>query len=104
MRSGLPPGYHCPKGQSGLRHSFQAWTVYQRVVLRLPYRLIAQVTEHLFGIGLCVSSGVNFLRYLAAYYAPTETMLLQAILASDFVHVDETRISIEGVDHYVWVF
>jgi hypothetical protein len=108
---------HCPKcgreylpativrmGNQVFGHSFQAWTVYQRVVLRLPYRLIAQVTEHLFGIGLCVSSGVNFLRYLAAYYASTETMLLQAILASDFVHVDETRISIEGVDHYVWVF
>jgi predicted RecB family nuclease len=91
-------------GNQAFGHSFQAWTVYQRVVLRLPYRIIAQVTEHLFGIGLCASSGVNFLRYLAGYYASTETALLQAILKSDFVHVDETRISIQGVDHYVWVF
>ena len=30
--------------------------------------------------------------------------ILQAILKSDFVHVDETKINIEGVDHYVWVF
>jgi transposase len=85
-------------------HAFQAWTVYQRVVLRLPYRLITQVTEHLFGIGLSASSGVNFLRYLADYYAPTEEANLQAILKSDFVHVDETKINIQGVDHYVWVF
>lgn len=85
-------------------HAFQAWTVYQRVVLRLPYRLITQVTEHLFGIGLSASSGVNFLRYLAEYYAPTEEANLRAILKNDFVHVDETKINIQGVDHYVWVF
>src|SRR5262249_14438473 len=33
-------------------HGLQAWTIYQRVVLRLPYRIITQVTEHLFGVGL----------------------------------------------------
>jgi predicted RecB family nuclease len=85
-------------------HAFQAWTIYQRIVLRLPYRLIVQVTEHLFGVGLSASSGVNFLRYLADYYAPTEAANLRAILKSDFIHVDETRINIEGMDHYVWVF
>ena len=26
------------------------------------------------------------------------------MLKSEFVHVDETRINIQGVDHYVWVF
>ena len=29
--------------------------------------------------------------------------MLKRILASPFVHVDETKLSIEGVDHYVWV-
>ncbi|MGZ3380373.1 MAG: TM0106 family RecB-like putative nuclease [Isosphaeraceae bacterium] len=48
-------------------HAFQAWSVYQRIVLRLPYRVIAQMTEHLFGVGVSASSGVNFLRYLADY-------------------------------------
>lgn len=85
-------------------HAFQAWSVYQRVILRLPYRIIAQVTEHLFGVGLSASSGVNFLRYLAEYYAPTAAANLRAILSGGFVHVDETKISIQGVDHYVWVF
>ena len=108
---------HCPKcdrdylpraivrmGNQVFGHGFQAWTVYQRVILRLPYRVIVQVMEHLFGVGLCTSSVVNFLGYLATYYAPTEAALLQAILKSPFVHVDETKINIEGVDHYVWVF
>jgi len=91
-------------GQQVFGHAFQVWAVYQRIVLRLPYRIIVQVTEHLFGVGMSVATAINFLRYLADYYAPTEASLLQAILKSDFVHVDETKINIEGVDHYVWVF
>jgi predicted RecB family nuclease len=91
-------------GQQAFGHAFQVWTVYQRIVLRLPYRIIAEVTEHLFRVGMCASSVVNFLRYLAGYYAPTEAAILQAILKSGFVHVDETEINIQGVDHYVWVF
>ena len=31
-------------------------------------------------------------------------MLVQQLRESPFVHVDETRLSIRGVDHYVWVF
>jgi hypothetical protein len=85
-------------------HAFQAWTVYQRIILRLPYRIIVQVTEHLFGVGMCATTGINFLGYLADYYAATEKAILQAILTSDCVHVDETKINIQGVDHYVWVF
>jgi hypothetical protein len=98
-----PPAL-CRLGNQAFGHAFQSWTVYQRIVLRLPYRIIAQVTQHLFGIGLSASSGVNFLRYLAGYYAATEETILQAILKSAFVHVDETRINIQGVDHYAWVF
>jgi predicted RecB family nuclease len=85
-------------------HGLQAWTIYQRVVLRLPYEIIAQVMDHLFGIGISMSTLVAFVGNLAGYYAPTEAAILQAILKSDFVHVDETKINIQGVDHYVWVF
>jgi predicted RecB family nuclease len=85
-------------------HGLQAWAIYQRVVLRLPYEIITQVMDHLFGIGLCTTTLVGFVGNLAGYYAPTEAAILQAILESDFVHVDETKINIQGVDHYVWVF
>src|SRR5882724_12641205 len=60
--------------------------------------------EHLFGVGLSAATVMRFLKYLAEYYAPTEAAILQAILKSDFVHVDETKINIQGVNHYVWVF
>jgi predicted RecB family nuclease len=85
-------------------HAFQAWVAYQRVVLRLPYRILTQVTEHLFGVGLCQGSVVHFLEHLADRYSVTEESNLQATLRSPFVHVDETKLNIQGVDHYVWVF
>jgi hypothetical protein len=46
----------------------------------------------------------NFLRYFGDYYAETEQLLIQAILGSSFVHVDETKVNIRGVEQYVWVF
>ena len=82
----------------------QAWVVYQRLVLRLPYRLITQATEDLFQVHISGAHIVNFLNDFAHYYADTERLLIERILASPFVHVDETTINIRGVDHYVWVF
>jgi predicted RecB family nuclease len=85
-------------------HALQAWTIYQRIILRLPYRIITQVMEHLFGIGLSMGTVVKFIQNQAEYYATTESAILDAIRKSEFIHVDETKINIQGVDHYVWVF
>ena len=48
--------------RSAFDHGFQAWTVYQRIILRLPYRIISQVTENLFGVGLSPMAHINFLK------------------------------------------
>ena len=90
--------------RSSFGHGFQVWTIYQRIILRLPYRIITQVMEHLFGVGMSQGTVINFLRYVASYYKVTEAAILQAILKSEFVHVDETRVNIQGVEQYVWVF
>jgi hypothetical protein len=57
-----------------------------------------------FGEKISGATAVNFIRYFARYYSDTEKILIQRILTSPFVHVDETKISIQGVDQYVWVF
>jgi len=82
----------------------QSWVVYQRLVLRLPYRLIVQSMEDLFNESISEGTIGNFLDYFARYYADTERLLIERILASPFVHADETQINIQGIDHYVWVF
>lgn len=84
-------------------HKFRAWVAYQRVTLRLPYRVISQVVEELFSEHVSPGGIVNFVRTLANSHSRTETLLLKRILTSPFVHADETKINIEGIPHYVWV-
>jgi transposase len=85
-------------------HSFIAWTVYLRIVLRLPYEIIAQVMEDMFNERTALDTLLAFVYYFAQYYTRTERLLVQRILGSPFIHIDETRISIKGEDCYVWVF
>lgn len=84
-------------------HNFRAWVVYQRITLRLPYKIILQVIYDLFREQVSEATIVGFVKDLACYYASTEKAMLQAILASPFIHVDETKLNVQGVDHYVWV-
>ncbi len=97
-----PPAIRRLKGRL-FGHNFRAWTVYQRIVLRLPYRIISQVIYDLFREQVSGGSLIGFIAALARYYAVTEKMMLAKILASPFIHVDETKLNIQGVDHYVWV-
>ncbi|MDJ0573010.1 MAG: IS66 family transposase [Pleurocapsa sp. MO_192.B19] len=85
-------------------HGFQSWVVYQRLSLRLPYRIIVQTIEDLFGESISQGTIVNFLKNLSDYYSETEKILIKKILSSPFIHADETPINIRGSNHYVWVF
>ena len=80
---------HCPRCQRGVLppritelknrlfgHAFQAWAVYQRITLRLPYRAISEAVENLFCEHVSKSCIVKFMTNLAEYYASTEKILL----------------------------
>ena len=65
--------YHNPRfienlGNKVFSHSFQAWVIYQRLCLRLPYRIITQVLEDQFNEKITVGTIVNFLKYFSRYY------------------------------------
>jgi predicted RecB family nuclease len=85
-------------------HGFKSWIVYQRISLRLSYRLIAQNSIEMFGESIGLQSVNNFLNYFAVQYSDCETILLERILLNPFVHVDETSINIRGLNQYVWTF
>ena len=99
-----PPHRIKKLGKQLFGHAFQAWVIYQRIVLRLPYRIILQEMEELFNERVNESTLINFISYFAEYYSATEKLSMRRILESPFVHADETSINIQGVDHYVWVF
>jgi predicted RecB family nuclease len=98
-----PPAIERIRGQT-FGHGFRAWGVYQRIILRLPYRIITQAMEELFHETASEASIINFIESFAEDYRRTDSILLRRLRESPFVHVDETRLSICGVDHYVWVF
>ncbi|MBZ5619562.1 MAG: IS66 family transposase [Acidobacteriia bacterium] len=98
-----PPIIKRLRGQT-FGHGFRAWAVYQRIILRLPYRVITQAMEELFHEKASEASIINFVEEFAEYYRRTESILVKRLRESPFVHVDETRLNIRGVDHYVWVF
>lgn len=85
-------------------NGFRSWVVYQRIALRLSYKLIAQNSVEMFGEPIALSSLNNFLKQFSSKYNDSEKMLLEKALASPFIHVDETPISIQGINQYVWTF
>ena len=66
---------------------FRAWAVHARITLRLPYHLISEVMENIFGEKVSGASIINFMADLAEYYASTEKNLLRNILASPFIPI-----------------
>jgi predicted RecB family nuclease len=85
-------------------HGLRSWAVYNRLFLRLPYQVIVQASEDQFGLKIGESSIVRFMRCFGDDYAETEQRLVKNILQSPFIHADETKVNIQGVDQYVWVF
>ena len=85
-------------------HGLQSWVAYHRLFLRLPYRIIKQALYDQFEEKVSTASFVKFLKYFSHYYAETERIINDKILNNSFIHADETKINIQGVDQYVWVF
>ena len=84
--------------------NFQAWIVYQRIALRLPYQAIIQVAEDLFNEGMSSGIIIASIRRLGKYYLSAEQASIQRILENPFIHADETKINIQGTEQFVWVF
>lgn len=98
-----PPFIKRLSGQT-FGHGFRAWAIYQRIILRLPYRMITQAMEEVFHETASEGSIIHFVESFAEYYLRTETLLLERLLESPFIHADETQLNIRGVNQYVWVF
>ena len=72
--------------------------------MRLPYLVILRVMEDMFNERMSPTTIVEFIVAFAREYRRTERMLVARLMQSSCVHVDETRINIEGAEYYVWIF
>ena len=107
-RCSLCCGVYAPPALLRIRNQlfgsgFEAWVVYQRLVLRMSYRLISKAVFDLFAEHLSVQTVAAILERYADRYRRTEEILLRKLLEGPLVHIDETKINIQGADQYVWV-
>jgi predicted RecB family nuclease len=85
-------------------HGFKAWLVYHRVSIRIPYEGICEMLKEQFKEIIYAGSIVTFIKDFAAYYSETEKQIFQSLLKSSTIHADETRVNINGLNWYGWVF
>lgn len=82
---------------------FQAWVVYQRVVLRMSYRLMSKAAQDLFHEKVHAQTMIRFVTCVSEEYRRTEETLFRTILLSPAIHIDETQLNISGFNQYAWV-
>jgi hypothetical protein len=81
-----------------------AYMIYQKIELRLSQQTIARSLNQLFGFNFDDGISVEPKRKFAQIYKETYDEILNKILNGNLVHIDETRVNIEGKSAYVWVF
>ena len=99
-----PPSGFDKLERTAFGHSFKAWIIYQRLVLRLPYGAIIQTMAELFQERISETTIIKYIFDLSLYYEQSEKNNAQLLLKSPAIHVDETQVNIQGTNHYVWVF
>jgi predicted RecB family nuclease len=85
-------------------HNFRSWVVYQRLALRLPFRVIQMNLQEMFNEQVSEGGLSSFFKTISNFYKYTEKRNLKRIIQSPFIHVDETKINVKGHHHYVWIF
>src|SRR5271168_1778641 len=77
--------------------------MYQNIELRLPQMTIESSVSKLFGLPL-PRGWTNQMKMAAAQlYAITHDRLVKKLCSGHLLHIDETSISVRGVNGYVWV-
>lgn len=93
---------HPPQAKYG--QDLKAYVAYQLIELRVSQHALARHLQTIFGLKMSVKSINNLKSRLAETYVSTYSAILRRIVAGSLVHADETKVKIEGVDRYVWVF
>lgn len=85
-------------------HRYIAWYVYQRIELQMPYSKINSTIYEIIKDKVASGYGSELIRFFSEFYKETEVRIIEKIINSPFVHVDETTVSILGENQYVWIF
>jgi len=79
------------------------YSLYQIIELRLPIRTVMKSINKLFGFNLKDRTVGRFKEDAAKLYMETYNDMVKRMCNGQLIHVDETKISIRGMNGYVWV-
>ncbi len=85
-------------------HGLASWCAYQNNVLGVNMSKVRKSFVDVFGLHLDKSMVERTRDRFATYYEPLYVEILNGILASPVLHVDETTVRLRKVQGYVWVF
>jgi predicted RecB family nuclease len=77
--------------------------VYLTVDLQISQRAARKFIDQFFGIDLSRGSVGRFKKSAADFYKSTYNKIFRNLVQSPLVHVDETKVSLNGRSEYVWV-
>lgn len=97
-----------PQGRPWTRSRYgpglRSYLIYQIIELRLPQRVVAQNLNQLFSLNLGIGAILTLKRKSAQLYKNTYEAILTKIVSGNLLHVDESKIRLEGKEGFVWVF
>jgi hypothetical protein len=77
--------------------------VFLTVDLQISQGAATKLINQFFGLDLSRESAGRFKRIAADFYKVTYNRILRNVAKSSVAHVDETKVSLNGRDAYVWV-
>jgi predicted RecB family nuclease len=84
-------------------HGLMSWCVYSNVACGLNMGRVEKSLEDVFGLAFNQSQFFRSKRYIMALYQPLCDEILQNILESPVIHIDETTVRLRKQKGYVWV-
>jgi hypothetical protein len=85
-------------------HGLMSWAIYNNVAHRISCNMLSEMLKDYFDLAVCPQEFFRVKGMMAGYYQPCFEGLLDKIIASKVLHVDETEIKLRTGKGYVWVF
>jgi predicted RecB family nuclease len=84
-------------------HGLVSWCVYYNVACGVNMLQTTETLADVFGLTPPDCQAYRWKRYMAAFYKDLSSEILQSILRSPVIHIDETTVRLRKQSGYVWV-
>jgi len=84
-------------------HGLMSWCVYSNIACGLNMSRAWKSTEDVFGLVIPPDKVYKWKTHIAVLYESLYSEILQSVLASPVIHIDETTVRIRDRRGYVWV-